>query len=352
MPVPRPRRPELVAVALAIAAAACGTAAAPAASVAFTDHHVHVLGPDVMRDWRALGVTFSRADSIYTSPGTLLRVRPDTSASAVLVPMAHLYGNAEFVGGLGIDDATVRERVRRENAHVAAEAARFPGRAIALCSVPALAAWAPEEFRWCADTLRVSGLKLHLASSMVDLRNEAHLDALARIAGFAASRSLPILLHVDPQRRGLDAPDIERLASRMFEPHPELAVVIAHLGGSGGYGPWTRRVFATLLEWRRATEAREGRPRRLHFELSAVVLERESEGVPATTPEERALLAADLRAMRFDRVLLGSDHPVFDPVRGLEVLRDLVGLSDEEVARVARPVDAIFVDRRDAAARR
>ena len=114
MSVPRPRRPELVAVALAVADAACGAPAAPAASVAFTDHHVHVLGPDVMRDWRALGVTFSRADSIYTSPGSLPRVRPDTSASAVLVPMAHLYGNAEFVGGLGIDDATVRERVRRE----------------------------------------------------------------------------------------------------------------------------------------------------------------------------------------------------------------------------------------------
>jgi predicted TIM-barrel fold metal-dependent hydrolase len=348
---PDPSRPQAAPhrvaciLAITVAVGACTPPPAPTSEVRFTDHHVHILGPDVMRDWRAVGVTFSRPDSVYTSAATLLRARPDTAATAVLVPMAHLYGNTEFTAALGIDDAEARVRVRRENAHVSEEARRHHGRAVALCSVPAVAAWALDELRFCLDSLRVAGIKLHLASSMVDLRDTRHLDALARIAALAVAASVPILLHVDPQRRGLETADIRTLADRMFGPQPDLRVVIAHLGGSGGYGPWTRSVFHTLRDWRRETESTEGRRRPIHFELSAVVLERESEGVPATTREERELLAGDLRALEFDRILLGSDYPVFDPVRGLEVLRDSVGLTTDEITRIAAPQAPIFADR-------
>ena len=103
---------------LALLASACAVPDGPPASVRLTDHHVHLLGPDVMRDWHAVGVTFSRPDSIYTSVGALLRERPDTNVSVVLVPMAHLYGNTEFSGALGIPDSTVRTRVQIGRAHV------------------------------------------------------------------------------------------------------------------------------------------------------------------------------------------------------------------------------------------
>lgn len=319
----------------AIASHTSGNRARPAPALGVVDHHVHVLGPDVMRDWRALGVTFTRPDSIYLSPSTLLGARGDSLAAVVLLPMGHLYANPEFVGELGIDAAEVRRRVRRENAHVAAAAAAHPGRAVALCSVPALADWALEDLRWCRDSLGVAGIKLHLASSQVDLRDASHLRRLARIAQFAAGSRLPILLHVDPQRRGHDSTHVRALAEQVFAPLPSLVVVIAHLGGSSGYGPWTRTVFRTLLGWRRDAEA-SGPPRRLHFELSAVVLETESEGVPATTAAEAALLRDDLRAMNLDRVIFGSDYPVFDPLRGRQALLSRVGLTEQEVDRIVR----------------
>lgn len=312
------------------------------------DHHVHVLGPNVMRDWRAAGVTFSRPDSFYTSPASLLSGRGDSVAQVVLVPMAHLYANPEFVGELRLDAAEVRRRVRRENAHVSATAARYPGRAVALCSVPVLADWALDDLRWRDDSLGVAGIKLHLASSQVDLRDTTHLARLASIARFASSRALPILLHVDPQRRGHAAAHIRALADRVLAPFPALAVVIAHLGGSGGYGEWTRTVFRTLREWRREVEA-SGPRREVYFELSAVVLEVESEGVPPLTAAEAALLRDDLRAERFDRFVLGSDYPVFDPVRGRQALIDRVGLAPDEVERIARGAEGgIFRARRGA----
>ena len=299
------------------------------------DHHVHILGPDVIRDWKSLGVTFSRPDSIYLSASSLLNGRGDAIASVTLVPMAHLYANPEFVGELGIDSAEVHRRVRRENAFVAAEAARYPGRATALCSVPALAPWALEDLAWCSDSLRSSGVKLHLASSQVDLRIAAHLERLSEIAAFASARSLPILLHVDPQRRGHDSTHIRALAEIMFAPYPHLTVTIAHLGGSGGYGAWTRTVHRTLRGWLDEVEER-GPRRQLYFELSAVLLERESEGVPATTAEEALLLREDLRRVGFDRIVFGSDYPVFDPVQGASALATTLGLSEEEISTITR----------------
>lgn len=299
------------------------------------DHHVHILGPDIIRDWKALGVVFSRPDSIYVSAATLLARHGEALHSVTLVPMSHLYANPEFVAALKLDDSEVRRRVRRENRWVAEEATKHPGRAVAFCSVPALAAWALDDLAWCHDSLRTAGIKLHVASSQVDLRDETHLARLSAIASFASTRRLPLLLHVDPQRRGHDTTHIRALAEQVFQPYPELTVVVAHLGGSGGYGRWTQSVYLTLRQWLRDVE-RVGPPRSIYFELSAVALEEESEGVPAMTAAEAARLREDLRRDSFDRVVFGSDYPVFDPIQGTRTLESLAGFTKDEVRMVSR----------------
>jgi predicted TIM-barrel fold metal-dependent hydrolase len=321
--------------------------AADRADQGLVDHHVHILGPDLIRDWKSLGVTFSRPDSIYLSASSLLAQRGDSVGAVVLVPMGHLYANPEFSGGLQIDSAGAHRRVRVENALVAAEAARFPGRAVALCSVPALAPWAVEDLGWCRDSLNSAGIKLHLASSQIDLRDTSHLARLSAIASWASRHALPILVHVDPQRRGHDSTHIRRLAERVFEPYPDLTVVVAHLGGSGGYGAWTQTVHRALRQWLQHVE-RAGPKRHVYFEVSAVALERESEGVPPISPDESAQLRDDLRADSLDRVLFGSDYPVFDPLNGVRALRERIGLTEAELSRLtARAASPFFrTDRR------
>lgn len=131
----------------------------------------------------------------------------------------------------------------------------------------------------------------------------------------------------------------------MFAPFPHLLVVIAHLGGSGGYGSWTRSVFVTLRDWRRDAE-RDGSRRNLYFELSAVVLEAESEEVPPTTDAELELLRTDLRAMGLDRVLFGSDYPVLDPLRGRRALLERLRLTSDEVDQIVRGVPGGLFRRR------
>ena len=89
--------------------------------------------------------------------------------------------------------------------------------------------------------------------------------------------------------------------------------------------------LAVLLDWLEERRAAGDARAEVYFDVSAVLLEEESEGVPPTTVEEAATLATDLRRAGFDRLLLGSDYPVFDPVRTLELLAERAGLSSDEL---------------------
>jgi predicted TIM-barrel fold metal-dependent hydrolase len=351
----RTAAPLALAVAAPLLAGACWCpkrAAAPAAvaerstaavensrSPAPFDHHVHLIGPDLLRDWKSLGVPFSRSDEVYLSAAGLLGPgagAPPAAEGVALISMAHMYGRSGFRAEMGLAIEEERARVARENDHVAREAARTPGRAVAFCSVAILRPYAEAELDRCHAEHSTRGVKVHLAASDVDLTDPVHLETLGRILARAEERGQAVLLHVDPQRRGLVADDVARFARTVLEPRSELTLIVAHLGGSGGYGPWTRQVFTTLVDWleeRRA--AGDSRPR-VFFDTSAVILEEESEGVPPTTAEEAAALAADLRRAGLDRIVLGSDYPVFDPRRTLELLGERAGLTAEEVAAIAR----------------
>ncbi len=313
-------------------------AAAPALVI---DHHVHLLGPNLIRDWKSLGVRFSRPEGVYLSPATLLE--PDVVDGrtvapildrVVLVPMGHLYANAEFRDGLELDLDQEYERLRGENDHVAAQARRWPGRAVALCSVNPLRPYAETELARCREMKGVVGIKVHVASNEIDLREPEDLATLARLAGWLEAAELSLLIHLDPQRRGHTTAHIEAFANAVLEPHPRLQVIVAHLGGSGGYGPWTKSVFRTLLDWVESREAEGDSRPGLYFDLSATFLPSDSEGVPATTEVQARALAEDLRRAGPKRLIFGSDYPVFAPQDHALALRQKVGLSAEELAAI------------------
>jgi predicted TIM-barrel fold metal-dependent hydrolase len=310
------------------------------------DHHVHILGPDVIRDWRAVGVNFSRPDSTYTSVAAWMASRGLDSThvqALVLVPMAQLYGDAEFVEALKIDATAVQARVARENDHVAREAAQHPTRAVALCAAPVLADFAEAELVRCLAHPQTTGIKLHLAASGVDLREPAHVTRTAALIAFAAAQNVPVLLHLDTQQRGTETTDVRAFLDRALGPVASLPVIIAHAGGSGGYGAWTRSVLRTILAWRDSVDALGPAPRPVYIDLSAVLLDEPSEGVPASTTEERAALRVDVRAAGLDRFAFGSDSPVFHPLQSAETLRAALALSSKEARELfSRPVPAFF----------
>jgi predicted TIM-barrel fold metal-dependent hydrolase len=180
--------------------------------------------------------------------------------------------------------------------------------------------------------LGLRGVKVHLANADVDPRDPEHVEAVAAVAGWAESGGQVLLIHLDPMRPDLDVEDMEPLLRRVIDSHPRLQIVVAHLGGSGGYGEWSQQMARAVA---RRIAGRQGR---LVLEVSGLVLERESEGVPPTTPEEAATLSADLRRIGLGNVVFGSDYPVFDPVAYQAALRERLTLTPVEL-------DSIFANR-------
>lgn len=290
---------------------------------ALADHHVHLLSDSLVADWKSLGVPFSRADSAYTDARVPVMelVRGSTSleptgASAakpvvVLLPMAHLYGNQGFREALGLSLAEEEHAVARENDHVLRQAELLSGSAVAACGVDVLRPYAVRELERCLASPVAGAIKLHLASASVDLRDAVHLEAVASALRLASAREVAVWIHLDTQSGDLDRSDIVRFAETVLQPYPDLSLVVAHMGGSGGYGAWTRQVFGALSEWL-DFEAATGRPRAgYRFDVSAVWLAEESEGVPASTPEDARAWRTDLERFGTERLLFGTDYPVF-----------------------------------------
>lgn len=266
------------------------------------DAHVHLMSQGLVDDWKSLGVPFSRPDSAYTMAATGFAQARSTEIDAagpnpdqaILIPMAHFYGNGEFRGALGLSVEQEQQAAAAENDHVLEQARAFSGRAWAVCGVDILRPWAMDEIRRCTAPEDVIGLKLHLASAGVDLTSAEHRARIAAALDAVAALDLTVWMHLDTQSSDLEVDDVEDFAGEVFGPRPGLRIVIAHMGGSGGYGPWSREVYRALAEWLEQ-ESAAGRDRPdYRFDISAIWLPEESEGVPASTRADAVALRSDL----------------------------------------------------------
>ena len=294
------------------------------------DHHAHILSPHLIDDWKKVGAQFSKPDASYgalpSGAGAVSSFGNFRIKTGGAVSMAHIYGAEWFRGALKYDQADELSRVQREN-DFAAQAA---GDAPFFCSAPFARPYTSEEALRCAETLEAYGLKIHLGAAEADFKVPAQLSALSELFALAVRFDMTVLLHLDPQRRGTDVEDVVELLNKAVGPHPNLRLVIAHFGGSGGYGPWPRSVFTAINDWLQQEEE-AGRPRPgIYFDISAVLMAEETEGVSATSPEEIEHLKADLRRFGFERILFASDYPVFDPLGYAGLLADQLALTNSE----------------------
>src|SRR3974377_2194393 len=104
-------------------------------------------------------------------------------------------------------------------------------------------------------------------------------------------------------------------------PHaPAVAVQIAHAAGWGGYDDATDAALGVFANW---AAAERFRVERLLVDISGVVLPSEftakiqaASGAPNFEPpqaDRHRTLAGHLRALGLERVLFGTDWPVFTP---------------------------------------
>lgn len=211
---------------------------------------------------------------------------------AALLSWAYQFGG---VGRIVADEA---KKVSAENDWTAAQAARFPDRLVAFCSVNPLKDYALAELNRCLADSRFTGIKLHLTTAGVDFRDAAHVDRLRAVFQAANTRQTPIIVHMRTLNPAYGRRDAQIFLNDVLAAAPDSPVQIAHVAGWGGYGPETDAAFEVFAQ---ASAAGDRRVRNLWVDLSGV----------SGLPEQRAaLLAGQLRQLGIGKLLFGIDGPV------------------------------------------
>ena len=116
---------------------------------------------------------------------------PPASAARSVLSGAYLYGSPRR----SVEDEYAR--VRAENDWTGAQAAQYPDRLRAFCSVNPLKGYALDELARCAGSPQLRhGVKLHFGNSDVQLHLPAHLEQLRRLFRAANDHRMAIVVHL------------------------------------------------------------------------------------------------------------------------------------------------------------
>ena len=299
------------------------------------DHHLHVLSPRLIAEWKKLGAQFSRADEAYTDPVHI--ADRFGMQGAFVISMAHLFTRAGFAEpeSSAEDDSPESEadRVAAENDYVAECVAKAPDRLIGFFSVNPLRDYTANEMQRCLEQENLTGMKLHLPACEVYLTNKEHVVALQKCFAWAAKNQVPILIHlftVDPEG---NSRDLAKLFWReVVAPHPELELYLAHIGAAGGFNETSNVVFEEFQEL--VANKPEFKDAHIYFDLSGAILPEETDGIPQTTEENCKRLAKKIEQVGAERFVFASDYPVFAADTLTEALLERVPLPKETWAKI------------------
>ncbi len=269
-----------------------------------------------------------------TFPGPAAQESLDAARLVAMLDAAHIGRAVVLSVGYWFDSPTrplyrSADAVRAENTWTAEQAARFPDRLVAFCSLNPVSDHAASVLRDCVADRRFKGLKLHFGNSRVDLLNADHVQRVREVFAGANEAKLPIVVHATTGGGGDYGPAHARvLLEELVGAAPDVPVTIAHLWGGAAFSPEALAVYAEAVAARRPVA------RRLYFDVTDV-------GLVATTPELGKTMADRMRQIGLERIFYGSDaaigsHP--DPAGSWAAFRKNLPLSPAEFEKVANNI--------------
>ncbi|MFN7110932.1 MAG: amidohydrolase family protein [Brevundimonas sp.] len=293
---------RIVAASAVLAALLAAPAMAQTRIPVQTDHHVHVHSPAILEILPAYCSSPGRigaCDPAFVEPLTADDLLADMDEAGVetawMMSTAYLAESPMMVPPLP-DAAT---RVHDANAFTVATAAAHPGRLVAFVSVNPLTPDALTEIEAWKDKPFAKGLKLHLTNSGVDLRDPDHVRRLAAIFDAASDAQLTVMIHMRTRAEDYGEHDVRIFVEQILPHARDIPVVIAH---SGGWGGLDANTWDALEGFREVLAERPNKAPNLFFDLAQVF-------DADTSPEDRVRLVHVMRAVGFDRFVVGSDWP-------------------------------------------
>ena len=245
---------------------------------------------------------------------------------AVVLSVAYQWGTRYACPGCTEEEEYAK--VRAENDYVAQQVARYPKRLVGFCSFNLLKDYALRELERCRNVLRLTGLKLHLGNSRVDVRKPEHAEKLRQVFRAANERRVPVVIHLwtNPAYETEGGQHAKILLERILPEAPDITVQIAHLAGGGRATPAAMEVFAAAIA------ANDPRTKNLYFDVATLTSGETAEGLRRD--------AALIRKVGVRRILYGTDTaPPNPPARvSWGLFRGLVPLTDDEFRIIASNV--------------
>ena len=210
-------------------------------------------------------------------------------------------------------------KIRADNDWTAAQAAQYPDRLAAFCSVNPTKDYALAELDRCASSGGFRGLKLHLNAAQAKL---GHPDQVAKIRAVMAAANghrMPMIIHV---RTGNDygREHAETFLRQLVAAAPDVPVQVAHLWGGESYAAPALKVFAEAVS--------SGDPvaKNLYFDVA---------GVADAGKSDASEVVMRMRQIGMDRLLWGSDAPI---AQAWEKFRTTIPLTEDELRAIANNV--------------
>lgn len=257
------------------------------------DHHQHLLSPALARAWKQPEPVLAEHLVAQLEAAGVQR--------ALVLSLAYAWGSP---GRPPSDDEYAN--VRAENDWVAQQAAFYPKRLVAACSVNPLRDYALREIERCAahPGLR-NGLKMQFANSRVNLRRPEHVAQLQRVFAAANRARMPLIVHTwtgdEKVANPYDARDARTFIEQVLPSAPDVIVQIAHLGGSGPrLDPGTE---AAMIVFAEAAANSHPALKNVFFDIATNV-------VPESSDAAAAFMTARIRQIGVHRILYGSDMAI------------------------------------------
>ena len=198
-------------------------------STKIVDYHVHIFSPELIVNLEKRGYNFRKSGFHKIKDkeeySNIFEITKDNeNAKMVLISVGYAYKNID--GNL-----TEEEFVKRENNLLAEKVETNRKNLIGFYGIDPLKEFAIKEIKRCDEELKLDGLKLHLQSNKLNLKDSIQISKLKEVFQLADKRNIPLLIHNNASDKSFGKEYFRIFKEELLDECDSLTIIFAHGGG-------------------------------------------------------------------------------------------------------------------------